>query len=662
MRRNRPTAGRRYRPCIEPLERRDLLDAGTLRIVTYNIEADINGVTTPRPGLYEVLEGIGEEQVQGTVLPLDILALQETTSNSTTVAPIVSALNSYYSGMAVFDQSPYQATQNGSNSFGNGPNALVYNTSTLTLLASVGVGTPKGSTNGEYRQVVRYQFQAVGYLASVGVFYMYVSHAKAGTTSSDFTARNEEAQIIRNDEATLPASARVLYVGDLNTTSSGDASYQTLIATNSPGGAAQGAGFDPINRPGNWDLNASFQDIMTESSTDLRYRDDHELPTQNIMQDTAGGLGYLAGSHHTFGVNGSTPVHGSVNNGSDSALNSDLVQDGPTFIPASTLYADLTTASDHLPVVADYRIIRAATATALGSAPSPSVAGQTVTFTATVSSAAGTPTGTVIFMDGTTTLGTTTLDNSGVAAFTTAGLAVGTHTITAVYSGDTSFSGSTSSQLNQAVYTPLAVAETVNGANVTIAGQSVSLAGLQRSMVDNIVLTFSRPVALDAAALALSLHANVTVNGTSYADGYGTVPETVSASNPSGDGLTWVVSFGGASVVGQSIADGIYDITLTGSAVHDTAVGQTYAQEAAVSGAAQNVTNTFYRLFADTSGHETVNTADGRAFGRAFNSNLGDTAYLAYLDANADGTINTTDARAFGLRFNTTFSGFTPTI
>ena len=54
--------------------------------------------------------------------------------------------------------SPYQGTQNGSNGSGNGPNAMVYNTNTLQLVASVGVGTPGGSGNGEYRQVMRYEF------------------------------------------------------------------------------------------------------------------------------------------------------------------------------------------------------------------------------------------------------------------------------------------------------------------------------------------------------------------------------------------------------------------------------------------------------------------------------------------------------------------------
>src|SRR5262249_43110334 len=141
-----------------------------------------------------------------------------------------------------------------------------------------------------------------------------------------------------------------------NLDASTDAAYQTLAAANSPSGVNQGAGFDPLNRPGNWATNSAFKDILTESSTDLRYRDDFELVTQNINTAAAGGLGYIPGTYHTFGVNGTTAVFGTVNSGSNTSFNGTLVQDGPSFISGSTLLSDLTTASDHLPVVADYTI------------------------------------------------------------------------------------------------------------------------------------------------------------------------------------------------------------------------------------------------------------------------------------------------------------------
>ena len=93
---------------------------------------------------------------------------------------------------------------------------------------------------------------------------------------------------------------------------------------------------------------------------------------------------------------------------------------------------------------ADLFTYQGATTTALSSSQNPSVFGQSVTFTATVSSASGTPSGTVTFKDGATTLGTGTLAG-GVATLPTSSLAIGGHTITAVYGGDTNFTGSTSS-------------------------------------------------------------------------------------------------------------------------------------------------------------------------------------------------------------------------
>jgi hypothetical protein len=45
-----------------------------------------------------------------------------------------------------------------------------------------------------------------------------------------------------------------------------------------------------------------------------------------------------------------------VNSGADTALNNRLVTNAPVFIGAAQLYLDLTNASDHLPVVADYTI------------------------------------------------------------------------------------------------------------------------------------------------------------------------------------------------------------------------------------------------------------------------------------------------------------------
>ena len=107
---------------------------------------------------------------------------------------------------------------------------------------------------------------------------------------------------------------------------------------------------------------------------------------------------------------------------------------------------------------------QAGTTTALDASPSTATTGQSVTLTASVkvsSPGSGTPTGTVTFKDGTVTItcagGTPTLSAAGVATCQTSFPTTGTHTLTAVYSGDTSFAGSTST----------GVTETVNPAAIT---------------------------------------------------------------------------------------------------------------------------------------------------------------------------------------------------
>jgi uncharacterized repeat protein (TIGR01451 family) len=90
------------------------------------------------------------------------------------------------------------------------------------------------------------------------------------------------------------------------------------------------------------------------------------------------------------------------------------------------------------------------TNTTIVSSLNPSNSGQAVTFTATVSSASGTPTGTVVFYDSTTVLGSATL-GSGSASLSTSSLAVGSHSITAAYQGSGTFAPSTSPLLTQVV-------------------------------------------------------------------------------------------------------------------------------------------------------------------------------------------------------------------
>jgi hypothetical protein len=93
-------------------------------------------------------------------------------------------------------------------------------------------------------------------------------------------------------------------------------------------------------------------------------------------------------------------------------------------------------------------------ATQLVSSQNPSVVGQPVTVTATVSrleNVPQTPTGVVTFYEGLNVLGRGTLNAQGQASFTTYTLSTGYHSLTAAYEGDPHFSASTSRVLNELV-------------------------------------------------------------------------------------------------------------------------------------------------------------------------------------------------------------------
>jgi autotransporter-associated beta strand protein len=125
-----------------------------------------------------------------------------------------------------------------------------------------------------------------------------------------------------------------------------------------------------------------------------------------------------------------------------------------------------------------------------------SVYTQSVTFTAVVAAASpggGTPSGTVTFLDGSTQLGTASLNNSGTATLATSTLTVGSHSITAVYGTTTSYTTSTSGIV------PLTVKP---------AGTVTTLTTAQSPTV------YTQPVSLTATVLAASPASGPVTGGT----------------------------------------------------------------------------------------------------------------------------------------------------
>ncbi|HVB08780.1 MAG TPA: Ig-like domain-containing protein [Bacillota bacterium] len=142
----------------------------------------------------------------------------------------------------------------------------------------------------------------------------------------------------------------------------------------------------------------------------------------------------------------------------------------------TAVYAGSTDYAGSTSTPATVQVQPAPSSTAVASSPNPSVYGQPVTLTATVTSAAGpsSPTGSVTFYDGSTSLGTGTLSGDK-ATLTTSDLGAGAHSITAVYGGDADFAASTSTAVSQTVSPDSTTTTLASGANPSVFGQPVTL-------------------------------------------------------------------------------------------------------------------------------------------------------------------------------------------
>ena len=350
-----------------------------IRVVTYN-SASSGGSGAPRTGMSDVLKAMGDQTFTGGFSrPIDVLLIQESLSSASTAQAFVNQMNTLY-GTGVYAR----GTVDGATS-GGGTQNVVYNTQTVSLVGETTVGTV--SASGQPREVLRHQFRPVGYTSSAD-FYVYNTHFKSDTGTDDQARRNVEAQAIRTNADAFGSGVRAIYAGDFNMYRSTEAGYQTLLA------AGNGQAVDPINRPGNWTANSTFRDVHTQSpAATARYpgqtlggmddRFDFQLITTSVASGR--GFSYIDGSYRAFGNTGTHALDGSITSGSTSAFQATLP--GYTISQAAGVLDKLESVSDHLPVVADYRL-PAKMSVAVTSAPARVLVGGAVTVSTTVTNSA----------------------------------------------------------------------------------------------------------------------------------------------------------------------------------------------------------------------------------------------------------------------------------
>jgi hypothetical protein len=250
----------------------------------------------------------------------------------------------------------------------------------------------------------------------------------------------------------------------------------------------------------------------------------------------------------------------------------------------------------------------------LGSSPNPSFLGEPVVLTATASSSGVTPSGTVTFFEGATTVGTGTL-SSGIATLTISTLTIGSHIIGSSYAGDTTNASATSDTVTQVVGTNTTAVTVTSSKNPSYNGDSVIFtatavgsygtptgtvsfydASTSTALGTGTLIAGSATYTASAASAAItsltvgshtiqatyagdSTHATATSSVTQVVNTNATTIALVSGTNPSyyGDSVTFTATATGASgnpsgtVIFYNGTTALGSATLTTSATANTA-------------------------------------------------------------------------------------------
>ncbi len=259
-----------------------------------------------------------------------------------------------------------------------------------------------------------------------------------------------------NGVASLPTTALALGANSITAQYSGDPNYVASTSAAVTANVAQASTTTLVASPTSITFGQSVTLTATVAAADST---DTNIPTGTVEF-----------------MNGSTSLGtATLTDGTAAVMD--------VFLPAGTdsvtvIYQGDTNFAASTSPEADVTVAQSSTTTTLASSVSSLVSGQSVTLTATVAAVSpglGTPTGTVEFFSGTTSLGTGTLNEDGIATLNTSVLTTADTTLTATYGGDDNFTTSTSSAVGVDVSQASTTTSVTVAPNPSTLGSSVTL-------------------------------------------------------------------------------------------------------------------------------------------------------------------------------------------
>lgn len=231
---------------------------------------------------------------------------------------------------------------------------VFYNKRKLTLVSQQKLPTV-------YRDITHYSFELNVTGNEPVHLEVFVAHLKSSTGTANQQTRLQMVEVVTQalEELTQP-DTYVLFSGDFNFYRSTEPGYQKII---SPDNAIRL--LDPLNAPGNWQNNAAFSHLHTQStrvsnagfgggvnagaSGGLDDRFDFIMMSENFT--TSSRFTYVEGTYKAYGNNGN-------------CLDKDVKDPDCTGEFSQTLRNNLYNMSDHLPVVMQFQINEGFLATA----------------------------------------------------------------------------------------------------------------------------------------------------------------------------------------------------------------------------------------------------------------------------------------------------------
>jgi endonuclease/exonuclease/phosphatase family metal-dependent hydrolase len=225
---------------------------------------------------------------------------------------------------------------------GNLQQLVFYNTHKLELTSQSEVITNRRDINH-----YTFKLKTVDVATNPIFLEVFVAHLKSSQGASNENERASMVQDFTSALGSIPSNHFVLIGGDFNLYTNTELAYQELLDNTNAVVLV-----DPINRPGSWHNNGSFDDIHTQSThTSSFYFDgsnyygaggglddrfDFILMSKNLQTSTD--LHYVSGSYKAYGNNGNC-FNKRINDSSCTGTYSQTIRD------------NLYNMSDHLPVI-----------------------------------------------------------------------------------------------------------------------------------------------------------------------------------------------------------------------------------------------------------------------------------------------------------------------